>query len=185
MMWESLVVPILKSHDLLGIVDGSEPCPSQFTKDDEGKDIPNPDYAVWTKKDQFLLSWINISLSETILPIVYGLQTSQQVWTNLAHQFASESKARVSQLKRQLQSLTQGSKSCATYLRSAKAIVDQLAAIQKAISDEDLISFIISGLNPTFYTFVTMFTVTTRDKSLSFADFQDEILNHEVLLTQQ
>jgi len=185
MMWESLVVPILKSHDLLGIVDGSEPCPSQFTKDDEGKDIPNPDYAVWTKKDQFLLSWINISLSETILPTVYGLQTSQQVWTNLAHQFASESKARVSQLKRQLQSLTQGSKSCAAYLRSAKAIADQLAAIQKPVSDEDLISFIISGLNPTFNTFVTVFTVTTRDKSPSFADFQDEILNHEVLLTQQ
>jgi len=95
------------------------------------------------------------------------------------------SKARVSQLKRQLQSLIQGSKSRTAYLRSAKSLADQLTAIQKPIDDKDLISFVISGLNPTFNTFVTMFTITTRDKSPSFADFQDELLNHEVLLNQQ
>jgi hypothetical protein len=185
MMWHSLVVPILKSHDLLSIVDGSESCPPQLIRDDEGKEIPNPAHALWIKKDQFLLSWINISLSEAILPTVYGLNTSQQVWSTLAHQFASESKARVSQLKRQLQSLAQGSKSCAAYLRSAKAIADQLAAIQKPVDNEDLISYIISGLNPMFNTFVTVFTVTTRDKNPSFAEFQDELLNHEVILNQQ
>jgi hypothetical protein len=90
----------------------------------------------------------------------------------------------VSQLKRQLQSLTQGSKSCATNLRSAKAIADQLAAIQKPVDNEDLISYIISGLNPMFNTFVIVFTVTTRDKT-PFAEFQDELLNHEVILNQQ
>jgi hypothetical protein len=56
MIWHSLVVPILKSHDLLSIVNGSESCPPQLIRDDEGKEIPNPAHAVWIKKDQFLLS---------------------------------------------------------------------------------------------------------------------------------
>jgi hypothetical protein len=172
MMWHSLVVTIFKSHDLLSIVDGSKPCPPQLIRDDKGKEIPNPTHAIWIKKDQFLLSWINISLSETILSTIYGLNTSQQVWSTLAHQFASKSKARVSQLKRQLQSLTQGSKSCAAYLRLAKAIADQLVAIQKLVNNENLISYIISGLNPMFNTYVTVFTVTTRDKLLLLQNFK-------------
>jgi hypothetical protein len=112
--------------------------------DEEGKETPNPAYPIWIKNDQFLLSWINISLNEAILSTVYGLHTSQQVWADLAHQFALKSKAQQLRLKMQLQSLTQGSKSCNVYMRFAKSLVDQLAAIQKPI-DEDLITFIING----------------------------------------
>jgi hypothetical protein len=51
-------------------------------------------------------------------------------------------------MKLQLQSLQQGSKSCTKYLRSAKSYADQLAAVGKPIDDEDLLTSIMSGLNP-------------------------------------
>jgi hypothetical protein len=91
----------------------------------------------------------------------------------------------VSHLKRQLQSLHQGSKSYAEYLKIAKTWANQLAIIGKPTDDEDLISFIISGLNPNFNSFVTSYGLATRDNPLSFVDFQDELLSHEMLLNQQ
>ena len=183
--WLSTVVPILKSHELLGIVDGSEPCPPASLTNEQGNEIPNPAYAIWNKKDQCLLGWINMSLSEAVLSTVYGLHTSKQVWMALTNRFASQSRSHISQLKRQIQGLQQGSKSCTEYLKSAKSYADQLAAVGKPIDDEDLVSFIMSGLNPSFNSFVTAYTVATRDHSPSFIDFQDDLLSHEMLLNQQ
>lgn len=100
---------ILKTHDLLGIVDGSEPCPPQFipVTDETGKvtDQLNPKYTLWQKKDQFLLSWINTTLSANVLSSVYGLDTFRQVWDSLATRFASHSRSIIFYSKKQLQTL--------------------------------------------------------------------------------
>jgi hypothetical protein len=48
-----------------------------------------------------------------------------------------------------------------------------------------LINSIISGLNPTFNSFVTSISIATKDNPLSFLEFRDELLNHEMLLNQQ
>jgi hypothetical protein len=54
----------------------------------------------------------------------------------------------------------------------------------KPIEDDDLISFIVSGLNPSFNSFITS-SFATRDDPLNFEDFQDELLSHEMVLNQQ
>ena len=55
----------------------------------------------------------------------------------------------------------------------------------KPVNEEDLISFIISGLNPSFNVFITTFNLTTRESPLPYADFESELLNHESLLSNQ
>jgi len=60
-------MPILRTHEVLGIVDGSEPCPPKFLPDSTNPNTVNPAYAVWQKKDQLVLSWILCSLSPAIL----------------------------------------------------------------------------------------------------------------------
>jgi hypothetical protein len=184
--WLSQLVRVLKSHDLMGIVDGSEPCPPQFLVDDQGKEVSNPAHSVWMKRDQYVLSWINVHLNESVLSTVYGLHTSHQVWTALATNFASQSPSHITHLKRQLQSLNQGSKSCTEYLKEAKSLANQLAAaLGQPIIDADLISFVISGLNPSLNSFITTFALASRDNPRSFSDFQTELLSHERLLNQQ
>jgi hypothetical protein len=110
LVWLSQVVPVLKCHDLMGLADGSESCPQKILCDESSKEVPNPEYIIWNKNDQFLLSWINITLSEKVLSTIYGLHSSKQVWTALANRFASQSRSHISHLKRQIQSLQQGSK---------------------------------------------------------------------------
>jgi len=81
--WLSVIVSILKSHEMMGIVDGSNPCPPQFVTDAEGKNVPNPDYSLWVRQDQLFLGWLNITLSESVLSTMFGLHTSNQVWSAL------------------------------------------------------------------------------------------------------
>jgi len=87
--------------------------------------------------------------------------------------------------KKQLQNIRQGSQSCSDYLHSARSLADQLAIIGKPLDDEEFISFIVNGLTPKFNSLVASLSVTTREKSLSFEDFQDVLLDHEMLLNQQ
>jgi transposase InsO family protein len=169
----------------MGIVDGTEPCPSKFIVDASNKETLNPAFVIWKRKDQTILSWINLTLSKKVLSTIYGLETSRQVWTALANQFANQSKSRIANLKKQLQSLHQGSKSCSDYIQAAKERADQLVAVGQPISDEDLITYLTNGLNSSYNSFITTISILTRDKQLSFEDFQDELLNHEMLLNNQ
>ena len=160
--WVSRFLPALCSNGLMGIVDGSNPCPPEFLVDAEGNKTLNPEFTLWTKKDQYLLSWINFTLSEDVLSTVYGLDTSKQVWTALANCFASHSRSRIAHLKRKLQNLTQGPKTCSEHLQTAKSLADQLAAIGKPLPEDDLISYALNGLNPSFNNFITSFSLATR-----------------------
>lgn len=58
----------------MGIVDGSEPYPSQLLTDEMGKttSIISPDYLLWQKKDQYLLGWFTITLSKIVLSSIHG-----------------------------------------------------------------------------------------------------------------
>lgn len=126
-----------------------------------------------------------MSPSQKVLSTVYGLNTSRQVWAALASRFASQSRSHISHLKKQLQSLHQGAQSCSEYLQKAKLLADQLAVVSKPIDDEDLITFIINGLNPSFNSLIPVYNYATRDKQPFFEDFQAELLSHEMLLDQQ
>jgi hypothetical protein len=103
----------------------------------------------------------------------------------LANQFANQSKSCISNLKKQLQSLHQGPKTYSDYIQAAKECSDQLAAAGKPIPNEDLIIYLMNGLNPTFNSFITSISIMTRDKNVSLEDFQEDLLNHETLLNHQ
>ena len=106
--WKMQFLNLLRGHDLVGFIDGTETCPPKSL--DSG--LLNSTYVVWQKKDVCLLGWILASLSEKLVSTVYGMETSQQVWTALQTRFSSQSRSRISHLKRQLQTLTQGTTSC-------------------------------------------------------------------------
>jgi hypothetical protein len=109
-------------------------------------------------------------LFKKVLSTIYGLDTSRQVWLAFANQFPNQSKSRITNLKKQLQSLHQGSKSCSNYIQAAKECSDQLVAAGKPVFDEDLITYLTNGLNPTYNGFITSFSIMTQDKTLSLDD---------------
>jgi len=85
---------------LMGFVDGSEPCPPKYVLDDQGKATAtlSPTFLLWTKKDQFVLSWLNATLTEKVRSTTFGVTSAQQVWDSLSSRFASHSKTQISHL---------------------------------------------------------------------------------------
>jgi hypothetical protein len=70
-------------------------------------------------------------------------------------------------------------------LEDAKSITDQLAAVGKIIDDQDLISFILGGLNQEYNSFITSFNFVSKDNEFTFEDFSAELLSNESLLETQ
>lgn len=95
LLWRSRFLPFLKGHQLIGYVDGTLPCPSQFLLDNNQKPTTtiNPGYLHWQRQDQLLFGWLMSSLSETVLAQCVGMSSSQSVWMALEHLYASQSQA--------------------------------------------------------------------------------------------
>ncbi|KAJ0015033.1 hypothetical protein Pint_21008 [Pistacia integerrima] len=82
--WRAQLVPLFRSYGLMGIVDGFELCPPQFSSDEQrAEGILNSTYVVWQYKDQKVLGWIVSSLSPVVVSTIYGLETSQLAWQSL------------------------------------------------------------------------------------------------------
>ncbi|KAJ0076272.1 hypothetical protein Patl1_34415 [Pistacia atlantica] len=170
----------LNSHDLIGYIDGTITSPAETIED-----APNPTYAIWFREDNCVKSWILASISEKLVASLYGTRTAKQAWDSLQTRFASASRSRVALLKRQIQTLSQGNKTCSAYLDEAKAIANQLAATSKPMDDQDLISHLLGGLKVSYTPFITSYTLSTRNVDLTLEDFQAELFSFETLLENQ
>jgi hypothetical protein len=69
--------------------------------DDASKKVsmPNPDYATWVARDQFVQGWLNNSISLDILAYVLDAKTTAETWAIISAMFKSASKAKVSHLR--------------------------------------------------------------------------------------
>ena len=60
LLWRSQFLPLLKLHDLEGLVDETSPCPVRFLPSTE-KDAQltiNPEYTRWIKSDALMLAYL-------------------------------------------------------------------------------------------------------------------------------
>lgn len=102
-----------------------------------------------TRTNLFLVL-LNSTLVNHGLPSVYGLNSARQVWTILANKYTSHARSGVSILKQKLQSLRHRGTSCTEFLNTSKICADNPTAAGKPVEEEDLISYIVRGLYPSF-----------------------------------
>ncbi|KAB2606981.1 hypothetical protein D8674_006698 [Pyrus ussuriensis x Pyrus communis] len=98
-LWLAQILPILKSRDLMGYVDGSLDCPPKHLA---GNTAVNPEYVTWVQRDQMVLSWINGSLTASVLATVASKRISRATWEALEQRYASTSHNRILFLRNEL-----------------------------------------------------------------------------------
>ncbi|CAL9020274.1 unnamed protein product [Prunus brigantina] len=174
LLWLAQFTPLLQANDLYGYVDGSETCPAKLLDD---KSTPNPAYATWQRQDKQIMSWINSTLTPTVLSTVARCTTSAEVWKSLATRYASQSRSRTLQLKFQLQSTRRGNMSITAYIDKLTSIADQLSLAGKAPDDEDLIEIILNGVGPAYESAVN--SIKAREKSMMLDDVLALLLSAE------
>ncbi|KAJ1692760.1 hypothetical protein LUZ63_009458 [Rhynchospora breviuscula] len=181
--WQAQMLPLLNAYNLFKYLSSPPPPPTRQNTD--GQVEFNQDYLSWSRQDQLLLSWLRASLSEPIQAQVVSCSTSANLWTMLQQQFATNSRARLIDLKRQFQSAHKGGSSCTDFLRQVRTIADELTYIGAPPSTDDLVLTILNGLGPEFNPFVAALTATNRNEALSFSDLQGMLLSHEALINSQ
>ncbi|KAH0743049.1 hypothetical protein KY290_031042 [Solanum tuberosum] len=105
-------------------LDGSKPVPPYILDGDK----PNLTYKVWVRQDQPILSWIVVSVSESILSQLIGAETTRGAWEKLLAVYACGSKPLIRELKAYLYNLRRDNATNESYMQGGKAIADKLAA---------------------------------------------------------
>ncbi|KAJ4749591.1 polyprotein [Rhynchospora pubera] len=177
------ILPLLNAYNLFKYLSSPPPAPTRQNAD--GQIEFNQDYLSWSRQDQLLLSWLRASLSEPIQAQMVSCSTSAALWTMLQQQFATNSRARLIDLKRQLQSAQKGGSSCTDFLQRVRTLADELSYIGAPPTNDDLVLTILNGLGPEFNPFVAAVTATNRNEAMTIADLHGMLLSHEALINGQ
>ncbi|GAY68044.1 hypothetical protein CUMW_261070, partial [Citrus unshiu] len=160
-IWKQQILSSIRRNGLESYIDESKPCPERFLLDRSGsgeacgEDRENPDFIAWKRQDQLLLSWIMSSMSLEILSLVVHL-------------------------KMLLSNLRKGSLSMTEYFTKLRTISDGLALSGSPLSNIDIITHLITGLDHSYYLVVVYIeaNMLTMDLSEAYA----MLLTHEARL---
>lgn len=189
LVWRAQVLPAVRGAQLTGYLDGTKEVPSpeitveKKVGDDLVKEsVNNPAYSQWIAHDQQVLGYLLSTLSREVLVQVAHLESARQVWTAINEMFSSQSKARIIQIRAQLARELKGDSSAAAYFTKMKGLADEMAAAGKKLDDDDIVSYILGGLDADYNPLVA--SVSSKDY-ISLSDLYAQLLSFEAHLNNQ
>lgn len=96
--------------------------------------------------------------------------------------FSSQSKSHVLQIKSQLSREKKGDQSASAYYTKMKSLADEMAAADKKFEDDDIVDYILNGLDVDYNPFVSSMSVKDH---VTFSDLYGQLLSFEARLLQQ
>lgn len=97
--WRNQILSTTRAYGFDDLLDKFSTPPLQFLTAISGEHHTNPDFLSWIRRDQYLVSWMLSSISESMLGNITRCVTAKEIWSILEDLFQSQSKARVLQLK--------------------------------------------------------------------------------------
>jgi hypothetical protein len=94
-----------------------------------------------------VLTYLVTSLSQEVLTGVANNTTAVAMWVAINKTFASQSRSRILHLCNQLVATKKGKGSVTTYFSTMRGYTDEMAAPGKPLDDDDIVSYIINGLD--------------------------------------
>ncbi|KAJ1704596.1 hypothetical protein LUZ63_004375 [Rhynchospora breviuscula] len=181
--WIAQILPIIHGYDLARFIDSPSPNSTRTTT--SGQIEINPEFLPWRRQDQLLLGWIRSSLTDSVQAQVVSCTSTKELWDSLQQLYCSTSRARLVDLKCQIQAARKGDEPCAEYLQNLRRAGDELAFIGSPVPDEDLVMAAINGLGVDYNPVVAAVKITSRHAPYSFSDLRGLLLSHEALLKSQ
>ncbi|KAK9159788.1 hypothetical protein Syun_006129 [Stephania yunnanensis] len=178
LLWRSIVTSFIKGIKFEEYLLGTKARPQQFL---DASGTINPDYEDWVSKDQMLISWLLNSLTLDIAQSVHGHVTSADTWKAIEALCGAHNRAKVQLSRTGLQTTRKGALSMSEYLTKMKRFSDSLSTAGSPVSNQDLISCTLAGLDGDYLSITTLL----QDKEgLSWAELQASLLSFEAKLAQ-
>ncbi|KAM1798815.1 hypothetical protein ACFX12_032848 [Malus domestica] len=175
---------LLDNNGIMGYVDGSIACPSQYASSLGESGIssssPTDEYIVWKMHDRAIMQLITATLSPIAMSCVIGSTSSKDLWIRLKEQFSTISRTSIFQMKSNLQTIKKGSDSISQYLHCIKEAKDYLSAAGVYFADEDIVILALNGLPAEYNTFRCV--IRGRESVISLKDFRSQLLAEEIIV---
>lgn len=168
-VWKKQLETTLYGYNLLGFITGDLPWPKSTTD----TSTSNPEYFLWNKQDQFILSAMLGSYTETIQPIISTATYSKEASQRLQTMYAKKSRTRVLSLKYSLMQNPKGTRSINEYIKDMRSIADALVLANSPISDKDLFLQIKSQHGPGYENIT--YALHARDTPITFDSLYDKL----------
>ncbi|XP_073363328.1 uncharacterized protein [Aegilops tauschii subsp. strangulata] len=156
--WKTFVLMVLVRYGVSYLVEHPPP--------------PNAS-ATYLELDAHVVLWIYATLSDTMCDHVVGATTTFALWNKIRDYFLANRAARFMILNRKYRNLKQGDLSVSEYARRMKLLTDALADIDRAVTEVDLTTQFLHGLDKRLDTI----RVVLGDQDLPF----DTVLSRVVL----
>ena len=121
-------------------------------------------------------------MSKEILVQVSSHEHAADLWKAITQMFSSQSRSKILQIRSQLSREKKGDSSVSAYFSKMKGLADEIGAAGKKLEDDDLIDYILNGLDSEYNPFVS--SVSIKD-SLSLDDLYAQLLSYEARLQQR
>ena len=177
-VWKHQIEVILETYSMIDVINDSVIAPDRFLKDSSGNFTTeiNPSFISWKNREQDMFTFINSSLSPSILALTVGKKSAKGVWKVLEKRFASISRSHVMSLRNELNAIKKGSDSIDSYFQKIKQTRDKLAAVSVFLDDEELLHIALDGLPSEYDSFSS--AIRTRSDVLSIEEL-NILLNSE------
>jgi hypothetical protein len=123
------------------------------------------------------LAYLLNSLSKEILGHVATKVTATAAWSALEELFTSQSRSKVTNLRFALTNTKKGNMTMSQYFTKMKGLTDELATSEKILDDEEIVSYILNGLDSDYTPLVS--SITYRLEPISVNELYAQALGFE------
>ncbi|CAL5186404.1 unnamed protein product [Lathyrus oleraceus] len=178
LLWRQQVDPFVNANNLQDHLYLRD-IPNCFLSDDDcASNKENPAYRTWITQDQWLMTWLQSTLSPSILSRVLGCVHSYELWERILAHFQKLTRAKTRQLRAELRSTTLDDKSVNDYLVRIKALVDSLASVGDPVPDQQHIDVILEGLPQDFAPVISV--IESKFDSVELEEVEALLLAHKM-----
>jgi hypothetical protein len=182
--WRTQIVPILRSTMIFGFFDDTLECPPEEIPNTDKTDgaaatIANPLYSAWHQQDQAILSGIVGSLTEPVIGMVTLDTTSHEAWETLEVSFATQSTARVMDIRGKLNKAKKLNGTASAYFNKVKAMADTLASMGQPLRPDEFNSYLLAGLDSEYDALADRFSARPITDPMPMRDVYAQLLNTE------
>lgn len=140
--------------------------------------MANPAHLIALAQDFQVLSFIFNSISAPVMIQVAHCTKAAAAWTAIREMFLSQTQANIVNTRIALSNTKKGTAAIADYIGHMKALGDEMASAGKPLDDDDMVSYILAGLDYDYISFVSSICVA-RTEPIKVAELYSQLIGFE------